>query len=95
VLELEVVREVAERPDPRDTGLAGVVGADVPVGIDLDSRRSEVRRSLFGLLPVATRRISDSTRWAPDGVARSRRTPVPTADTRSMVELSLRSKRRR
>jgi hypothetical protein len=42
VLELEVVGEVAERPDPGDTRLAGVVGADVSVGVDVDSGCGDV-----------------------------------------------------
>lgn len=41
-LELEVVCEVAERLDPRDARLHGVVGADVSVGVDLDSGRGDV-----------------------------------------------------
>lgn len=44
VLELEVVCEVTERPDPRDAGLHGVVGADVAVGVDLDSGRGDIEQ---------------------------------------------------
>ncbi len=42
VLELGVVREVPQRPDSRHVRGTGVVGPDVPVGVDVDPRRRDL-----------------------------------------------------
>lgn len=42
VFELEVVGQVAERPDPGHVRCVGVVGAHMPVRVDLDAGRGDV-----------------------------------------------------
>jgi hypothetical protein len=48
VLELEVVGQVPERPDPRGAGGVGIVGADMTMDVDVDPRRGDTE-------PVAVR----------------------------------------
>ena len=48
VLELEVVGQVAQRPDPRHIRLIGVVGDHVPVFVGFDPGRSDVEPVAVG-----------------------------------------------
>jgi len=48
VLELEVVGQVAQRPDPRHIRLIGVVGDHVPVFVGLDPGRPDAEPVAVG-----------------------------------------------